>query len=482
MSTRNPGRFRDPLPGRDFAARQRGPRAVALDVLIAVDRDDAYANLLLPHRLRDAGLRGLDAALATELTYGTLRLGGYYDEIIRIVAGREIDQIDPVALAALRLGAHQLLGTRVPKHAAVNETVNAARDRGSRGVAGFINANLRAISARTAEEWRTAVAERHERADDRLAALTSHPAWIVRAFRDALADEGREDELEALLDADNVSPLVHLAALPGLADREDVLDAHPTRLVPEPASPIAMRLDGGDPQELREVRAGTVRVQDAGSQLVALALSRVAPIREGERLLDLCAGPGGKSALLAAESLVARAHFEANEVTPSRAKLVRDALRPITPEGHEFEVTEFDGRTVVDSPEKFDRILVDAPCTGLGALRRRPEARWRKQASDLANLTHLQEELLAAALEATAPGGLVAYVTCSPHPAETTAVVKHVLRSHDAEVLDARAICHELAPELDLAERPLAEGTTVQLWPHRHGTDAMFLTLLRKRD
>ena len=481
-----PGRRPDPIPGRpSIAAAQRGAREVALDVLLAVERDDAYANLLLPHRLREAGLRGADAALATELAYGTLRLRGFYDEVIALAAKRPVAEIDDLALAALRLGAHQLLGTRVPTHAAVNETVGAVRGRGSRGAAGFVNANLRAIAGRPLESWREEVADRFDDPLDRLAALHAHPAWIVRALAEALEAEGRGDELEALLAADNDSPDVQLAALPGLADRDEVLAAHPTRLAAHDAAPTAMRLDGGDPAALPEVRRGAVRVKDAGSQLVALALARcggpaAGTAGERARWLDLCAGPGGKSALLAAEARLAGAVFQADEVAGARAKLVRVARRPVAEGREEIEVTELDGRSVREAGEVFDRIMVDAPCSGLGALRRRPEARWRKRAADIPELSRLQEELLDSALDAVRPGGLVAYVTCSPHLAETMAVVRRALRRRDVAALDAAAACADLAPGLDLVARPIGEGAAVQLWPHRHGTDAMFLALLRR--
>ncbi|MDJ1371076.1 RsmB/NOP family class I SAM-dependent RNA methyltransferase [Gulosibacter molinativorax] len=458
-----------------------GARDVALDVLLAVAEDDAYSNLLLPHRIREARLSHEDAGLATELTYGTLRRSGYYDAIIEMVAKRPIDEVDTLARAALQLGAHQLLATRVATHAAVNETVSAVRRRAGQGPSGFVNANLRRISEADAQTWHERVADSANDELERLALVESHPLWIVRALREALALEHREAELEETLRANNESPHVQLAALPELAEREAVIAAHPELLEPEPASPVAMRLSGGDPSDLEEVRSGRVRVQDAGSQLVALALSRVEPLRAGERILDLCAGPGGKSALLAAEVLAAGAKFQANEVVPARADLVRKALRAVA-DGDALSVTELDGREYANQPDAYDRILVDAPCTGLGALRRRPEARWRKQLSDVADLSALQEELLDAAVTAVKPGGIVAYVTCSPHPAETVGIVRRAARAGGLDVLDATAIYRDLAPDLDITGISVGDGNAVQLWPHRHGTDAMFLTLLRKTD
>jgi 16S rRNA (cytosine967-C5)-methyltransferase len=217
-------------------------------------------------------------------------------------------------------------------------------------------------------------------------------------------------------------------------------------------------------------------VQDEGSQLAALALTRARPIVAGERWLDLCSGPGGKAAVLAAEAAIRGAVLLANELVPARAGLVRQALSVFSPPP---EVVEGDGRRFVDGAAIFDRILLDAPCTGLGALRRRPEARWRKQPSDLAELNPLQHELLEAAIRALAPGGLLAYVTCSPHLDETRAVVADALTRHpEVTVIDTPAILARIATrELDLAP-----GSHAQLWPHRHGTDAMFIQLLVKAD
>lgn len=448
---------------------------------MAVVEDDAYANLLLPHRLREARLSQEDAGLATELTYGTLRMSGYYDAIIEMVAKRPISEIDPLARTALQLGAHQLLATRVATHAAVNETVNAVRRRAGQGPSGFVNANLRRISESDAPTWKERVAHSVDNELERVAVLQSHPVWIARALREGLALERNQSELEEALASDNVSPQVQLAALPGKSQREELIAAHPGLISTDPASPVAMRLAGGDPSDLEEIRDGSVRVQDAGSQLVALALSRAEPLRKDERVLDLCAGPGGKSALLASETLNAGARFQANEVVPARAKLVRQALSPLG-DRDTLPVTELDGREFASRPNEYDRILLDAPCTGLGALRRRPEARWRKQPGDVAELSALQEELLDAAIKAVVPGGLVAYVTCSPHPAETVGVVRRAYRAGGLTVLDAAAICQELAPELHITGITVGDGMAVQLWPHRHGTDAMFLTILRKTD
>lgn len=448
-------------------------RRVAFETIRAVNESDAYANLLLPTAIARADLGTADAGLATELTYGTLRRQGTYDAIIALAADRPTHDIDPAVLDALRLGVHQLLSTRVASHAAVNESVELARAAAGRGAAGFTNAVLRRVSRDTPGDWMTRVAESARSDDEQLGLLFSHPVWVVRAFRRALAAEGRADELEALLTADNASPRVTMAALPGLADVPD--DARRT-----PFSPIGFRLGGGDPESVVRGSGGRVRVQDEGSQLAALALTRAFPVAAAERWLDLCAGPGGKTAVLAAEALAHGAALEANEISPARAGLVRQALAGVP---LEVPVSEEDGRSrAANAPQTYDRILVDAPCTGLGALRRRPEARWRKAPSDVPALTELQRELLDAAVSALKPGGVVAYVTCSPHLAETAGVVADVRRAWGStlEELPARDVIAALT-DADPGLPPQADGSgRAQLWPHRHNTDAMSVSLLRR--
>ncbi|MBO0900344.1 rRNA small subunit methyltransferase B [Cellulomonas sp. zg-ZUI222] len=459
-------------------------RGAAYDTLRAVADSDAYANLVLPPLLRERRIAGRDAAFATELAYGTLRLRGRYDAVLEQASSRPLAQVDPPVLDVLRMGAHQLLGMRVPPHAAVSETVGLARERVGAGAAQFVNAVLRRVAEQPLDVWLTRVADAADPTGDdvvaRLAAVESHPAWVVRALRESLVGSGRSaDELAALLEADNASPRVTLVARPGLVTPAGL--AEQVDAVPAGLAPTALVLTGGDPGAVPAVRDGLAGVQDEGSQLVTLAFAAAPVEGRDERWLDLCAGPGGKAALLGALAAERGARLVANEVQPHRARLVEQALRAVPHDAVE-EVRTGDGRTVGElEPGSYDRVLLDAPCTGLGALRRRPESRWRRTPADLATLGALQRALLASALAAVRPGGVVAYVTCSPHLAETQLVVLDGLRAAaragtPAEVVDAAPVLAGVAP----AWEPVPGRTDVQLWPHVHGTDAMHLTLLRR--
>ncbi|MEM6107960.1 rRNA small subunit methyltransferase B [Mycobacterium sp. 050272] len=455
-----------PAPKQGRPPNRRKPldpaRAATFQVLRAVSERDAYANLALPALLRERGITGRDAAFATELTYGTCRTRGLLDAVIGAAAGRPPEAIDPVLLDLLRMGSYQLLRTRVDAHAAVSTTVEQAGIEFDSARAGFVNGVLRTISRRDEKSWMDELAPDPARDPVGHAAFVhAHPRWIAQAFADALgADAG---ELEAVLASDDARPQVHLAARPGVLSAAELAEAVGGNV--GRYSPYAVYLPGGDPGQLAPVRDAQALVQDEGSQLVARALTLAPVDDDAGRWLDLCAGPGGKTALLAALAVEHGARVTAVEPSSARADLVVENTR-----GLDVDVLRVDGRHSGLEPG-FDRVLVDVPCTGLGALRRRPEARWRRQPADVPALAKLQRELLAAAIALTRPGGVVLYSTCSPHLAETVGVVADALRRHPVQALDTR-------PLFEPAE--LGDGPHVQLWPHRHGTDAMFAAALRR--
>jgi 16S rRNA (cytosine967-C5)-methyltransferase len=482
----------DPARGGTDPARRRADpaRRVAYDVLRAVADRDAYANLLLPALLTERGLTGRDAAFATELTYGTLRGRGTYDAILAACSDRP--QLDPPVHDVLRLGAHQLLATRVGPHAAVATSVDLAKDVCGPRPSGFVNAVLRRVATRDLDAWTELVAPSRDRDPaGYLAVRHSYPRWIVDAYRDALG-EASAAELEDALAAGNLRPDVVLAVTPGPADAVTPGNAEDQDFAPDATptqwSPYGLRLAAGDPAPF--VASGHAVVQDEASQLAALALTRVGlspdpPTQNAatdgkDRLwLDLCAGPGGKARLLAGLAAGRGARLVASDLRPHRASRVQATLRSVqsparlTPAA---AVIAADGLSVPWRPGTFDRVLADVPCSNLGSLRRRPEARWRKTPDDVPELAAVQRGLLDAAIESVRPGGVVAYVTCSPHLAETRDVVTAVAdRRGDVTILDAPAVLPEV-PGLRAADPRFA-----QFWPHRHGTDAIFLALLSRR-
>jgi 16S rRNA (cytosine967-C5)-methyltransferase len=386
-----------------------------------------------------------------ELSYGMLRRQGSLDAVIDACAHRS--DIDPVVRDLLRLGSYQLLFTRVARHAAVAETVELAKRRAGRGATGFCNAVLRAVEQRDWPSWLQQLSVNLPPVE-RLALEHSFPPWVVRAL---MAGYGVDvDGVAPILAACNVPAHVVLAARPGQCDVDELL-ALPGAQRGQRSRYAVVLPRGTAPGAVTAVREQRAGVQDEGSQLVALALAD-APLSGSDReWLDLCAGPGGKAALLAGLVAQRGGRLTAVEVNPVRAKLVSSALQhaPGDP-----EVVVADGRSV-DCGRLFDRVLVDAPCTGLGALRRRPEARWRRQPSDIPVLTALQRELLDHAATLVRPSGLLEYATCSPHVAETHGIVEDFLRRHSDFA--------ECAPRMLLR-------------PDVDGTDGMFAALLQRQD
>jgi 16S rRNA (cytosine967-C5)-methyltransferase len=441
-------------------------RSTAYAALRQVQQQDAYLNLALSALLGASSLDERDRAFATELAHGTARMQGLYDAVLDSLVKGGVASLQPEVAVALRLGCHQLLSLRVPGHAAVATSVELVREAVGERPVRLVNAVLRKVGNRTLDEWIDLVApDAAADPEGHLAVRHAHPRWVVEEFATALGDL---DDVERALAADNVAPAVSLVVRPGLAELAELVaaGAQPGRW-----SPYAATLGSGDPRAIPAVRQGRAGVQDEGSQLAALALARADVVGEDRRWLDLCAGPGGKAALLVGLARERGAVVVAAERQPHRAGLVARALRGY-PSG--FGIVAADGRQAPFGDRVFDRVIVDAPCTGLGALRRRPEARWRRTSADIASLVSLQRELLSAALVLVRPGGVVAYVTCSPVVAETRGVVDAVVAARDDV---GEEPVHPLLPEVS----DTGPGASVQLWPHRHGTDAMFIAVLRRR-
>ncbi len=445
-------------PGSSFRKpRPDASRLLAFEILTQVNRHEAYANLLLPKALGESSLEHRDRGFVTELVYGTIRMQGRHDWILSQVSQRPWESVDVGIVDVARLGVHQLFEMRVPTHAAVSATVELARKVLGESKATYVNALLRKVSARSLEEWSVFIDEISDRIE-RLSIQYSHPEWIVSAYFDLLKEES---EVVQALAANNVPASPTLVAWPGRSTQDELvaLGGSPTIYSPFGATSVQI------PSDIDLIRKRAAGIQDEGSQLVAYVFSQAAQSQQS--WLDLCAGPGGKAALISSIAMQNGKEFIANEISPARARLVEQVIAV-------GEVQIGDGRTISERGESFGAVLADVPCTGIGALRRRPEVRWRRNPSDLSGLTTLQSELLDSAISATEIGGIIGYATCSPHLAETKVQVSRALKRHPY----IRQISVE--PFLPANLKDAVVNGSMQLWTHKHGTDAMFLTLFER--
>jgi len=431
-------------------------RLLAFDLLSEVNRNDGYSNLLLPQALNASKLEDRDRSLVTELLYGTIRMQGKHDWVLAQISDRPWTEVDPGIIDICRLGVHQIHEMRIPDHAAVAATVEVARKRIGESKASFVNALLRSVTRKSLDDWFAPLEEISDPVE-RFSIQYSHPEWIVSAYYDLLKDW---TEVEAALKINNEAATPTLVSWPGFSTQQDLIDigGEPTEY-----SPYGVHWKG-NPGALDLIKARKIGVQDEGSQLVAEVFAKAA---DGASWLDLCAGPGGKAALLSSIAKQRDIRFTANEISSARAELVSQVV-------HGARVLVSDGRTIGTSSEKFDAILIDAPCTGLGALRRRPEVRWRRTLQDLRALTQLQRELVDSAIDALKPGGVLGYATCSPHLAETSIQIVDIKRKHSS--MSQIDVDQYLPHNLHEATRDGA----MSLWTHKHGTDAMYLALFRK--
>jgi 16S rRNA (cytosine967-C5)-methyltransferase len=437
---------RSPGTPSSSSSRSRGRRAtsdvrrLALRVLRRVIEHGAYSNLALAAELSHAKLSKQDRDLASELVRGTLRRKVTLDWYLEQVLDRPIGRVEPGALAVLELGAYQLLFTRIPPHAAVGETVSLAEERAR----GFTNAVLRRLTRRTPE-----LPSKPD--DESVAVRTGLVTWAVRELRRLLPSDEVEAAAAALA---SVAPL-SLRANRCRGSVEEVAEALRERGVePRPGGlhPDVLLLDGGDPARLPGFTEGRFAIQDQASALVVSALDP----QPGERILDACAGPGGKAADIACRA--AGGLTVAADLTERRARLVTETAGRL---GAPVRVLVQDARHPALG-EGFDRVLVDAPCSGLGSARRRPELLWRPMRNDLSRMARLQVSILAGAAALVRPGGVLVYSVCTFPRAETDAACDAFLRTTEGFTPDP-------------FDGPDGRAARMRLWPHRHGTDAMFV-------
>ncbi len=429
--------------GKGHPIRISAARLLACEVLLDVELKGEYSNIALPRALRTSDLSIQDRSLVTEMVYGSLRMRGQIDYYLSRIVDRSLVELDPPLLILLRLGFYQIHFMRIPDYAAVSETVNLAKKIVGESSASLVNAVLRKAPSLTLELPTDEIAA--------LAIETSHPEWIVSAYIDSLESK---DEIRSALLANNKPAQPTILPWPGLSTVAELEEAGGEPILGSLRA-FSLQGDPGNILAIRERRAG---VQDWGSQQIVESF--FSTNTEGNlRWLDLCAGPGGKAAYL--DALLQTDSFIANEVSLHRSELLSQVM-------HWGRVTNYDARKLPDDFGTFDRILLDVPCSGIGALRRRPDLRWRRTLQDLPSLLTLQSEILDSAVKVLNPGGIIAYVTCSPHIAETRWQIRKFLKRHP----NFKRISNQ-------DPRANNEGD-LQLWTHRDGTDAMFLSLLRR--
>ncbi len=439
-------------------------RNAAFAILLRVNTEDAYAAELL-HASQFATLAPADHGLATELVMGVLRWQSVLDEKITAHSSQAIHKLDLEVLICLRLGIYQInFLERVPVRAAIHESVELVKQARKRSAAGFVNAVLRKAAQQSAKPGLAAIG--NASTPQELAALSAHPAWMVDRWIKIYGFESTRQ----ICNYDQRVPQTAIRFTDPAAEAE--LKAEGIELGPGELLTSARRVFSGDITRTTAFRAGRVAVQDEASQLVALMLGK------GEKLLDCCAAPGGKTRVLAEEN--PRATILAVELHPHRARLLRKLAAKSN-----IEVLCADS-TQIPITVQFDRILVDAPCSGTGTLGRNPEIKWRLKPEDLSDLAGRQVAILQSAMQRLCPGGRLLYSTCSLEPEENQEVVQQVLSSHHGfRLLHCQT-------ELDFLQRggklsreaggkiPLTAGPYLRTLPGVHSCEGFFAALLQK--
>lgn len=457
---------------RKAAGRSRKTaREAALDTLVKVHVAEAYSNLQLNRALRDAQLDRPDAALATELVYGTIQRLNTLDYWLQQFVAKGFHKLEPWVLQLLRMSAYQLLYLdRIPPHAAVNEAVQLAKKRGHAGISGMVNGVLRALV-----RGRASLSVPDDGSVGSIALRESHPEWLVARWASAYGAA----RAAAICHANNMPPKASLRVNRLRATRETALAelaAEGYKAEPSALCPYGIIVDrGGNLAEASGYLAGHWSVQDESAMLVAEA---AAP-QPGMDVLDCCAAPGGKSVHLA-ELMGDQGRIWANDIHPFKAKLIEDqaarlGLRSIT-------VTTGDAAELGErfAPGSFDVAVLDAPCSGFGVIRRRPEIKWTKSPEDVAAIAGVQRLLLDAAAELVRPGGVLLYSTCTIERQENEEQISQFLERHSAFRLDPQWPDAVLAP---LQRAGVAGGDfsgMIQLLPDQFGSDGFFIARLRK--
>ncbi|HOQ07558.1 MAG TPA: 16S rRNA (cytosine(967)-C(5))-methyltransferase RsmB [Clostridiales bacterium] len=442
-------------------------REAALKILYEVNEQGAYSNIALNKHLSSHGFSGRDRAFITELVYGVIKWKLTLDRTIAACSDIKMERLSPWIKNVLRLGAYQLLHmTKVPPSAAVNESVKLARRYGHKASAGYVNAVLRNIAGGGGKEI---FPDREEDPVGYLSVRYSYPKWMAEKFTGLFGEEFAE----SLMEAGNAVPDLAVRAntlktsaegLIGALKNEGV-EALPGKYVSE-AVVIKSHVSVA---ELEAYRKGLFQVQDEGSMLPALAL---AP-QPGEKVLDACSAPGGKATHMA-QLMRNRGLITAMDIHEHKLRLIEEAAGRL---GTDIVRTELHDATipVPEHEGAYDRVLLDAPCSGLGIIRRKPDIKWAKENRDLRSIMQLQRRLMDSVSKAVRPGGVLVYSTCTLLPEENESVVKDFLNENDEFYED------DITPFLPPGLAIHARGGMLQVYPNRDGTDGFFVARLARK-
>ncbi|MDB4898156.1 MAG: hypothetical protein JWN15_4418 [Firmicutes bacterium] len=445
-------------------------REVALRALRDVDVKESYANLALDAHLTRSKLEPRDRGLATELVYGVTRRRATVDWLIGQVAARPLAQIDPWIRNDLRLAAYQILYMdRIPKSAAVDEAVELARRYGHEGVAKFVNGVLRNVIRKLPTlDWPNPERDGAKA----LAILHSHPEWLVKAWTEGFGPE----EAVRLMEASNRIPPLTIRVNTLKVSREELaeaLAAEGVKTEPTTHSPYGLIIhdltSASYLDRLKAMKNGLMTVQDESSMLVAAVVDP----QPGQTVIDVAAAPGGKTTHMA-ELMANQGQVIAMDIHAHRIDLITENAKRLGTsiiEGVCADARQV-GRLM---PGRADAILCDVPCSGLGTLARRPDARWRKQPGDIDELVPIQQAILESAAEALKPGGTLVYSTCTIQPRENQELVAAFVANHPEFRFD------DIRPYLPPGLAAAAGDGWVQLLPHIHGTDGFFIARLKKQ-